>query len=77
MINEKETLKNWHQTNPSLTIDDLLGLLDGIVTVPNLTTYPYNPTTITYKDSNVPYSVPTTTPYKDTNIPPYTVTCSK
>ena len=63
MINEKETLKNWHQTNPSLTIDDLLGLLDGIVTTPNLTTSPYNPITVTYKD-NIP-------------VPPYTVTCSK
>ena len=64
MINEKETLKNWHQTNPSLTIDDLLGLLDGIVTTPNLTVpSPYNPITVTYKD-NIP-------------VPPYTTTCSK
>ncbi len=65
MINEKETLKNWHQTNPSLTIDDLLGLLDGIVTTPNLTvpSQPYNPITVTYKDN--------------TPVPPYTVTCSK
>ena len=63
MINEKETLKNWHQTNPSLTIDDLLGLLDGIVTTPNLTVPPYNPITVTYKDN--------------TPVPPYTVTCSK
>ena len=46
MINEKETLKNWHQTNPNLTIDELLELLDGIVTSPTI--YKDTPYTVTY-----------------------------
>ena len=52
--------------NPELTTDQLLQLLDGVVEKVELNspiiTTPYNPTTITYKDS--------------TNIPPrYEVTC--
>ena len=64
MINEKETLKKWHETNPNLTTDQLLQLLDGIVEKPDWTSKPYVPTspTITYRDN--------------TTNPPYTVTCS-
>ena len=47
--------------NPELTTDQLLQLLDGIVEKVEWTTTPYNPTTITYKDS--------------TTIPKYEITC--
>ena len=52
MINEKETIKKWHEMNPNLTTDQLLQLLDGIVEKPDWTSKPYVPTspTITYRD---------------------------
>lgn len=64
MINEKETLKKWHEMNPELTTDQLLQLLDGVVEKIDWTT-PYNPTTIT----TTPYV------YRERDIPKYEVTC--
>jgi hypothetical protein len=61
MINEKETLKKWHEMNPELTTDQLLQLLDGVVEKVEWSTTPYNPTTITYRE----------------RTPDYTVTCSQ
>ena len=57
MINEKETLKKWHEMNPELTTDQLLQLLDGVVEKidwnnPIITT-PYSPT-ITYREQDIP-----------------------
>ena len=63
MINEKETLKKWHEMNPELTTDQLLQLLDGVVEKQEWAAKPYIPTTVTYKDNTL--------------NPPYTVTCSK
>lgn len=66
MINEKETLKKWHELDPNLTTDQLLQLLDGIVE--KIEYAPYNPTTITYKENTTP---------NYTRIPDYTITCKQ
>lgn len=66
MINEKETLKKWHELDPNLTTDQLLQLLDGIVE--KIECAPYVPTTITYKENTTP---------NYTRIPDYTITCKQ
>ena len=46
MIDVKETLKKWHEGEPELSLDQLLGLLDGIVEQEEWKSYPWiTPTT--------------------------------